>query len=254
MKKLFLLLTGLVLSSTLFGQTDSIVKIHEDLEVVKLSANVWIHRSYTDFPPYGRFYSNGMIYLRKGKCVVFDTPMSEDATADLLRWIDAQGWQIKGIVVNHFHVDCLGGLELFHERGVPSYAMERTIELARADSVSVPRIGVKTTDKIRLRGRKIELYYPGEAHTEDNMVAWIPSEQVLFGGCMLKSVGAGKGNLNDANVEAWSQTIQNVKDRYPNIRWAIPGHGMYGGVELLDFTMELFAPGQPGVFGKGKRG
>lgn len=239
MKKLLLLSLSLLFGlSLLQGQTDSIIVVHEDLEIVQLSANVWVHRSYTTFEPYGRFYSNGMIYVVEGECMVFDTPMSKEITALLLDWIEQEAaWTIKGIVDD----DCLGGLGLFHERGIPSYAMEQTIALAKADSVSVPRIGMKSKSSLRLNGKKIKLYYPGEAHTRDNMVAWLPSEKLIFGGCMVKSVGAGKGNLADANVEAWSETVAKVKARYPKAKWVIPGHGEYGGTELMDFTIELFS-------------
>ncbi|MFK7923616.1 MAG: subclass B1 metallo-beta-lactamase [Bacteroidia bacterium] len=242
MNKLILLSLSLLLGlNCIWAQSDSIIKIHDDLEVVPVAPNVWLHRSYTTFEPYGRFYSNGMIYVVDGECMVFDTPMSKEITGLLLDWIESEAeWKIKGIVVNHFHADCLGGLELFHERGIPSYAMEQTIALAKADSVSVPRIGMKTKSNLRLNGKKIKLYYPGEAHTKDNMVAWLPKEKLIFGGCMVKSVGAEKGNLADANVDAWSETIANVKARYPKAKWVIPGHGMYGGTELLDFTIELF--------------
>lgn len=228
--------------SFLRAQSDSIVVVDEDLEIVQLSERVWVHRSYTTFEPYGRFYSNGMIYVIEGECMLFDTPMAEEITSLLIKWIEEEkGWEIKGIVVNHFHADCLGGLDLLHEKGIPSYAMERTIALAKADSVSVPRVGVKTQSSLTLKGKKIKLYYPGEAHTVDNMVVYLPREKLIFGGCMVKSVGAGKGNLADANVEAWSETIANVKAKYPKAKWVIPGHGEYGGTELLDFTMELFA-------------
>ncbi|MEM6345971.1 MAG: subclass B1 metallo-beta-lactamase [Bacteroidota bacterium] len=228
--------------SSLLGQSDSIINVHEDLIMIKISERVWVHRSYTTLMKYGRIYSNGMLYVVDGECMLFDTPMFEELTEILLNWIEEDmGWTIKGVVVNHFHVDCLGGLRLLHERGVPSYAMEKTIELAKEDGVSVPRVGVKTQSSIRLKGRRIQLYYPGEAHTVDNMVAYLPKEKVLFGGCMVKSIGAGKGNLADANVEAWSATIAKVKAEFPKAIWVIPGHGEFGGQDLLDFTIEMFA-------------
>ncbi|MEL7534221.1 MAG: subclass B1 metallo-beta-lactamase, partial [Bacteroidota bacterium] len=232
------LLLGL---SSLRAQSDSIVTVHKDIEMVKLSERVWVHRSYMTLESYGRIYSNGMVYVIDGECMLFDTPMTEDLTQILIDWIEQEaGWTIKGIVVNHFHADCLGGLRLLHEKDIPSYAMEKTIELAKADEVSVPRVGVKKRSSIEFKGEKIKFYYPGEAHTVDNMVAYLPSEKVLFGGCMVKSVGAGKGNLKDANVEEWSATILKVKGKFPKAILVIPGHGKYGGLELLDYTMRLF--------------
>ena len=57
---------------------------------------------------------------------------------------------------------------------------------------------------------------------------------------MIKSQGASKGNLEDANTAQWSQTVRNVKAKFPSVKKVIPGHGDSGGVELLDYTIELF--------------
>ena len=62
----------------------------------------------------------------------------------------------------------------------------------------------------------------------------------LFGGCLLKSMGAGKGNLNDATPDEWSTTIARIQAAYPAVQTVVPGHGEPGGPELLGFTKEMF--------------
>ncbi len=57
---------------------------------------------------------------------------------------------------------------------------------------------------------------------------------------MVKAIEAGKGNLEDANANEWSKTVQKVKAKYPENTIVIPGHGKVGGIELLDFTIRLF--------------
>ena len=233
-----------ILSSSLIlqGQDSEAIKLSEDLHILKLSENVYIHRSYATVAPYGRFYSNGMIYVVEDACYVFDTPMTEEITQELLDWIiKDQKLTIVGVVVNHFHEDCLGGLRLFHQVGIPSYSGKMTQVLAEADTVVVPQIGFVRRKKLRLSGKKIILYYPGEGHSRDNTVAYIPDEKVLFGGCMVKSLRSGKGNLADANVTAWPITIKKVSAKFGDAKWVIPGHGKAGGTELLDFTIKLFS-------------
>jgi metallo-beta-lactamase class B len=87
---------------------------------------------------------------------------------------------------------------------------------------------------------KIVIQYFGEAHTRDNIITWIPSENVVFGGCVVKAMNAGKGNLADANVKEWSNTIERIKETFSSAKIVVPGHGKYGGTELLDFTIKLF--------------
>lgn len=57
---------------------------------------------------------------------------------------------------------------------------------------------------------------------------------------MIKAIGAGDGNLEDANVATWSTTVSKVKSTFPGISQVIPGHGKIGGTELLDYTEEMF--------------
>jgi metallo-beta-lactamase class B len=63
---------------------------------------------------------------------------------------------------------------------------------------------------------------------------------VIFGGCLIKEVGAGKGNLADANTIDWSNTVRKIRDEYPDVKRIVPGHGQPGGIELLDYTIKLF--------------
>ena len=50
--------------------------------------------------------------------------------------------------------------------------------------------------------------FHGGGHTVDNTVAWIPSEQALFAGCMLKGLEYNHpGNLADADLEACVLTL-----------------------------------------------
>ncbi len=58
---------------------------------------------------------------------------------------------------------------------------------------------------------------------------------------MIKSLKAGKGNLNDASVKKWSQTIGKIKATYPRLKIVVPGHGAVGGVDLLEYTIDMFA-------------
>lgn len=58
---------------------------------------------------------------------------------------------------------------------------------------------------------------------------------------MIKSLNAGKGNLSDANLKERANTVERVKDEFKTAKIVIPGHGAHGGVELLDYTIQLFA-------------
>lgn len=222
-------------------QISSVIQIGEDIQLIPLSDNVIIHRSYKVFEGYGRIPSNGLIYIVDSTCYVMDTPVTEKTTVRLLDHLTQErGLTIKALVINHFHEDCVAGLAAVKTRGITTYSNKRTAALLKAAGGAVPQ---KTFGKklvIKHGDHAIVNYYPGPAHTDDNIVTYLPDERVLFGGCMVKAVGAAKGNIGDADLAKWPATIAKVKKTFPEAKAVVPGHGFHGGQELLDYTIELF--------------
>ena len=113
-------------------------------------------------------------------------------------------------------------------------------QLAKKDSVAIPQNGFNKRLDLMLGANKVITQFFGEGHTKDNTVSYLESENVLFGGCMIKSLKASKGYLGNANVSEWSNTVDKVKAAFPKIEKVIPGHGKVGDAELLTYTIQLF--------------
>lgn len=220
-----------------FAQAPAVVYETKTLKILRLDEGVYQHISYL----MGSIACNGMVLADRGEALVFDTPAGDADTAELLDWITMElHCQTVGVVVNHFHTDCLGGLAEFHRRGIASYASEQTVDLARADSVELPKYAFAQSKTLKAGKIKVINSYFGEAHTRDNIVSYVPAKQTLFGGCMIKAMDAPYGNLADANTHTWSQTVTDIRSKYSELNWVIPGHGDAGGAELLDYTIRLF--------------
>ena len=222
-------------------QKANITYENKDLRIQKVSKNTYIHTTYLKTKTFGNVPCNGMIATNRGEAIVFDTPTTDSVSAELIKWIQTKlDCKIKAVVVTHFHVDCLGGLREFHKRGIPSFSNQLTIDLAKTKDFAIPQNGFETDLELKIGNEKIICNYPGEGHTRDNIVGYFPKEKVLFGGCLVKSIGSGKGNLADANVKTWPKTIKNVKSKFSDLKFVIPGHGTFGGSELLNYTIDLF--------------
>ncbi len=211
------------------------------LRVVPLTAHTYRHVSYLETDSWGRVACNGLVVVNEGEALVLDTPVDEPASEQLLDWIrDTLKAEVRAVVATHFHNDCLGGLGAFHRRGIASYALEATRTLALAQGYVVPQQGFGDSLVVSAGRLGVKLIYPGAGHTRDNVVAYLAEDRVLFGGCLVKALGAGKGNLADADTLAWPATVQKVINSFPELRWVVPGHGEPGGPELLSFTRDLF--------------
>jgi len=239
-KVCFVVLFGIVgLDTSALGQQDNALRVEQ------LTENTFQHITYLKTQDFGNVACNGMIVRDNGEAIIFDTPSNDEDAKELIDWVeDVLQCKVVAIVATHFHIDCLGGLNEFHSRNIPSYASNKTIALAKSKDAPVPQHGFDGQLELKVGDKIVVNSFLGEGHTRDNIIGYFPSEKVLFGGCMIKSMGAGKGNLEDANVKAWPTTVKKVKTQFADAQVIIPGHGNPGGQELLDFTIELFTWGK----------
>ncbi|CDN75361.1 subclass B1 metallo-beta-lactamase [Elizabethkingia anophelis] len=220
---------------------NKIVYQTDQLIITQISENSFVHTSFLQTNDFGNVPCNGLIVRNNKEVVIYDTPTDDNGSEELIKWISEKlNAKINAIIPTHFHKDCLGGLQAFHNHKIPSYANIKTIELAKENNYTVPEKGFENALYLNVGNEKTITKFFGEGHTKDDVVGYFPSENIMFGGCLIKELQANKGYLGDANVEAWSNTVLKVKDEYPNVKIVVPGHGKFGNKRLLDYTIKLF--------------
>ncbi len=213
----------------------------ERLVIEKIGKQVFQHISFLNTESFGRVPCNGMIVFDQNEAIIFDTPTDSAASVELIEWVENKlNCKIKAIVPTHFHADCLGGLGAFHAKKIPSFANKLTITLAQTAQSSVPKNGFEGRLELKIGRENVILEFMGEGHTKDNIIGYFPAENAMFGGCLIKELGASKGYLGDANVQAWSETVRKIKEKYPQTKTVVPGHGKPAGTDLLDYTIKMF--------------
>lgn len=213
----------------------------KELVVTQIALNSFEHTSFKQTVDFGYVPCNGLLVRDGSETIIFDTPTNDKSAELLIKWVkETLHCTIKAIIPTHFHDDCLGGLQAFHDNAIPSYAYFKTIEFAQENKYVVPQNSFRDSLVLKVGNEKIVTQSFGEGHTRDNVVGYFPKENILFGGCLLKEMGASKGYLGDANVAEWSNTVERIKNHYPNLQVIVPGHGKYGDKKLLDYTISLF--------------
>ena len=213
----------------------------QDVLLKQLSENTFIHTSFLQTNDFGHVPCNGLVVRNGSQALIFDTPTDNQSAKQLIRLVqDSLHCTIVAVIPTHFHTDCLGGLQAFHEAGILSYANQLTLEFAKKSEVEVPKKGFRNSLTLVVGREKVLIKFLGQGHTRDNVVGYFPSEQVLFGGCLIKELGASKGYLGDANVKEWASTVNQVKKAFRQVKIVVPGHGEAGDSRLLDYTQQLF--------------
>lgn len=240
-KGILLTLCGLVGVMSIMAQSDNKIVIDKDIQLIPLQDSIYVHLTWHHHDDFGRFPSNGLIVIRGGQALMIDTPVDNDKTGRLTRYLkDSMSVAVTKLIIGHFHDDCMGGLEYLQSIGVESIANSMTIEICRETGLPVPSTPFSDTMTFDFNGEPIHCRYFGAGHSSDNITVWLPKRKILFGGCLVKSVDSrGLGNLSDAVVADWDFTIHRIIQEYPVIKTVIPGHGDFGGPELLTHTIIL---------------
>lgn len=215
--------------------------ISDDVQLLKLSDSLYMHITWDEFENYGRFSSNGLIYIVDGKGLLIDTPMDNEKTKVLYNFFsDSLNVTITFFIAGHFHNDCMGGIRFLKEKGVTSISGVPTQIICNQLGLPIPDISFYDSLNVNFGGQVIKCYYLGGGHSEDNIVVYLEKEKVLFGGCLIKSKESiNLGFIGDANLDAWPITIKKVKTKFQNPNLIIPGHGNIGDSSLYNHTLHL---------------
>ena len=74
----------------------------------------------------------------------------------------------------------------------------------------------------------------------DNIEILFPHEKILYGGCFIKSVDDKTlGNLDDADVKEWGNSLQKLREKFPDPIFVICGHNNWHDKNSIQHTMNM---------------
>lgn len=235
-----LLLFFLLLAGFAQAQTPQKPKVR----VTPLSDGVYLHVSYGIYRNTA-ISSNGLLIKTPDGVVLvdtgWDTPDDTDNTRQLLRYVaDSLRQPVRLCIVTHAHDDRVGGIAELRRAGVRVVSTPLTAQNAVKAGYPAPE-GILPADTTLVIGQvPIRCFFPGEGHTRDNIVVWLPTQRILHGGCLVKSVAVfGMGNLADANVQEWANSVRRVIARFGDARIVVPGHEDVSDHRALEHTLRL---------------
>lgn len=246
-KILFVCLAAFVLAGCSSAETTpagETVRINDDLEIARLTDHCFRYTAWAQIGSWGRVGCNGLIVVDGDRALMVDSPMSEVQTVELAWWLDKNlGARIESFVPGHWHDDCVGGMPWLNRNGVKTYACEQTNRILASQGTERARESFADSLILPVGDTRVEVYFLGGGHATDNVVAWVPSDKVLFGGCMFKDTTAGSiGNTSDAApLDEWLRTVERVENKFPEMLLLVPGHGPVGGKEIFAHTKKIVA-------------
>jgi cyclase len=254
--KLRYLLLGAVL---LAGVSDLVTRSWAEAETVHIVVpGVWFRQGDGS-----RGHSNNVIIEMKDYMIVVDANYPEaarDTMADVKR---ISPKPVKYVFDTHHHGDHSYGNAVWTEAGATTLAFaDVAVEMKRfeparwqaamkthpdvagmhRDAPEPPTQLINEDSYVLNDGsRKVEFRHFGWGHTRGDGYVYLPKDQVLCTGDAV--VNGPHNNLRDADIGNWPVILHTVGKL--KIKFVLPGHGMFGGRELLtgqeQFLTELRA-------------
>ena len=238
------ILTALVFSLLFQSLAQAQTSQKPKLKVTPLNDNILVHTTYGVYQN-NSVPSNGLIIKTNDGIVLVDSGWDSDGNTDntrqLLQWVaDNLRQPVRLCIVTHAHEDRVGGIAELRKAGVRVISTPLTAQKSVKLGYEAPEAILPNDTTFTIGQEPIRCYFPGEGHTSDNIVVWLPNQQILHGGCFVKSVAAfGMGNIADANLKEWANSIRRVKSQFGTAKIVVPGHEEWSDPKSLDHTLRL---------------
>jgi len=222
-----------------------LTKLQADYPVAlsKVADGVWVHTTNYNLPGQSPIPVNGLVVADDDDLILVDGAWGELATLSLLEKIKSEiGKTPTKMIVTHHHADRTAGVDAAEWQGLQVFTHPDTPRLAVNSGYPTPDTSVAALKEpgSRTKVGNLEVAFPGHGHTSDNLVVYIPSVDILYGGCAVRGAGSKSlGNDVDADLAKWSQSLQWVKATYPKAKLVVPGHGKGSNLSLVDGTLAL---------------
>lgn len=232
--KLILIYITSFLLGNASAQTD------KKLLIEPLTGNFYVYTTYNTYQD-SKVRANGVYLVTKKGVVLFDTPWDTTQFQPLLDSI--QNRHNKKVIMafaTHWHSDKTAGLEYYKQLGIKTYTTQLTDELSKKNNAKRAQFLMSKDTSFVVDQYQFETFYPGEGHTQDNIVIWFPKEKILLGGCLIKGAkDENLGFLGDGNKIEYANTLLKVQRKFPNPRFIITTHSDWKNINSLKNSIRM---------------
>jgi len=227
------ILTGILLGAVVLGFSASMRAESQVTSVESVANGVWMARTSKEV--------NSGWFLLGDEVIAVDAGSDAATAKELLGKIkETAGKPVRFLVITHAHGDHAGGIAPFVEAGATVICQEHAapaVATLAARETGSKAGTIVVTDSMAFYGgsRRVAIYHLGAAHTQGDLVIWLPDDKVLFVGDIATNQRAPYMQSPDVDPKGWEQALAKLAkldaDRI------VVGHGPLGSKDSLSSTL-----------------
>jgi cyclase len=216
--RLVIVLLVVLTAASVYGQFGTepakldLIKIQDDLYVI-----------HNDFVP-----GNTTALITNEGVVLVDDKFEIDSANVLAQLKKITNQPVKYVINTHHHADHSGGNAKLQALGARAVSSEKARErMVAGKQTGLTDVTFDQRMRIRLGGKRVDVYHLGRAHTDGDIVAHFPQHRVLAAGDMF-TLGDATPQLIDypggGSAREWPGTLDKVLQL--EFDAVVPGHGL----------------------------
>lgn len=226
-----------------------------EVKVQKINERVYALLGPTDVPnkANGGYINNNLVILGEKGVILVDAGSHHAVARHILAALrGVTDKPVTHVLITHAHSDHHLGLSAFpgaqvistetcartiaaRGRGMVNWMKGRSgLDLASTKPV-VPQttLPAGTRQTMRIDGVQVELIAAAKAHTDGDMIVWLPEDKVLASGDIL--VSGINPNFGDGDLKSWIRVAQDILEL--PFETVLPGHGpLMNREDVKEFT------------------
>jgi len=208
--------------------------------------------------------ANSTLIAGKDCSILIDTSLFPEKAIKISKFsMDVFGLPITYVINTHYHPDHTFGNSAFE--GLDIIASSKTKEImesmdfnyiktvwgeerAKESHITLPNIVFSDEKVFNICGRKITLIKLG-GHTPDSTIAYLEDDNILIAGDLIFNEYHPE-ITPDSDLNRWLQALDYIRNIQPF--FVVPGHGHFGGLEIIGkmkeyiLKIEMFINGKIG--------
>ncbi|MGB9873573.1 MAG: MBL fold metallo-hydrolase [Hydrogenobacter sp.] len=230
----------------------------KEMNLKKVEDNIYMVRGVDELPSLENkgFMSNAYAILTKEGWVVIDTLSTPELSKKLLeKMYKVKRAPVKFVIITHYHPDHWYGAKTFKDVGAKIIAHRGLYELYKSGMARFileeanknfgglyksvilvgPDIVVDDYKKLNVGGEEFEIISMTPAHTNSDIVVYMPKRKVLFAGDLVYQKRIPFMGDRNASSKGWEEALKKMKNM--DIRIILGGHNDPMDKSAIDYTL-----------------